>query len=149
MDIQEEWDRFLIERWIVDKGSSMGIIIASFHLDHGIEGARYDNPLDLNKYPAVNLKHLDIFGFIARYFPKVSTWLLAHVKNHNINPETKEKIIQAFLKMKMPGKHQGVSQKNQAKSELGKDLKEYRRILKSNEISVSQMRSRYDWKTVK
>ena len=149
MDIQEEWDRFLIDCWITDKGSSMGIMIASFHMDHDIREVRYDNPLGLNKYPTVHLKNLDVFGFFARYFPKVSSWLLAHVKNHKIDPDTKEKIIQAFLKMKIPSKYGGVGRQLDAKKEFRKDIKQVQANALGYKISKQRMRAKHAWHIVK
>ncbi len=149
MDIQEEWDRFLIDSWIIDRGRSMGIMIASFHMDHDIREVRYDNPLGIKKYPTVSLKNLDVFGFIARYFPRVSSWLLAHVKNHQINPETKEKIIQAFLKMKMPVKNGGVGRQLDGKAELMEASKEYQATITGNKISVGLSRGRHAWHVTK
>lgn len=150
MDLQEEWDRYLIDCWITDRGRNLRIMIVSFQMDHGIPEVTYENPLQLKKYPTnLNLTNLDVFGFIARYFPKVSTWLLAHVKNHQINPETKEKIIQAFLKMKSPVKYGGVGRQLEPKKQFVKNTKQIAANALGYKISKARMRAKHAWNVVK
>jgi hypothetical protein len=150
MDIQEKWDRFLIDCWLTDRGRNLRIMIVSFQVDNGVTEVSYDNPLELKKYPTnLNLNNLDVFGFIARYFPKVSGWLLAHVKNHKINPETKEKIIQAFLKMKMPVKYGGVGRQLEPKKQFIKNTKQVAANALGYKISKERMRAKHAWHIVK
>jgi hypothetical protein len=150
MDIQEKWDRFLIDCWITDRGRNLRIMIVSFQSDNNVSEIRYDNPLELKKYPIhLDLTHLDVFGFIARYFPKVSSWLLAHVKNHKIDADTKEKIIQAFLKMKMPGKYGGIGRQLDAKKEFRKDIKQVQANALGYKISKQRIRAKHAWHITK
>ena len=150
MDIQDAWDRFLVDCWIADKGRSMIIMMISFQSDHGCTEVDYSNPFKLKRFPDdIYRGDLDVFGFVARYLPKLSTWLLAHVKNHQINPETKEKIIQAMKSMKLPAKYGGVGQANEARTMYHKTKRQLRARTIGENISISQMRSRHAWNVVK
>lgn len=150
MDLQEEWDRFLIDCWIADRGRKMYIMSRGFQVDHGQSSDNFDNPLKLDRFPDNYYRsNLDVFGFVAKYLPRLSNWLLAHVKNHKINPETKEKIIQAMKTMKLPAEFKGVGQKSDGRKELTVATKEYKSTITGNKISVALSRGRHAWHVTK
>ena len=150
MNLQEEWDRFLVDCWIADRGRSIRIISIGFQVDHGHKPDDYTNPLKLERFPNDYYRStLDVFGFIAKYLPKLSNWLLAHVKNHKIDPETKEKIIQAMKPMKLPKRYGGIGQKKDGKHELNHANKEYQATITGNKISIALSRGRHTWRVTK
>ena len=150
MDIQEEWDRFIVDCWIADKSRMMNIMARGFQMDHGVSSEDYSNPLKLKRFPDDDHPGcMDVFQFVAKYLPKVSNWLLAHVKNHKIDPDTKEKIIQAMKPMKLPIKYAGVGRKKDGLVEFRKDHKRYVGGVKGEVISTAKMRGRHAWHVVK
>lgn len=97
-ELQEKWDKMLLDVWMTAKGASMWIVIAQFKESNSLQPNVFLTDLGLKRVPQYkNQNDMDIFGFMALTMPQISNWLIDTKKEDKVRLD---KIYQAMQKVK-------------------------------------------------